>query len=89
MGLWLAVPTALPWEQPVDRIDSRPAPLPHAAQLIASIHQPVRASLDECLARWQRLDEAARGHAYLVLEGPEPNARRTLNAAQIAALVAH
>ncbi|AXJ96180.1 MULTISPECIES: hypothetical protein [unclassified Sphingomonas] len=60
-----------------------------AAQLVASLHRPLRASLSECLDRWRGLDDATRSHAYLVLEGPEPNARRTLNAAAIAALIAH
>jgi len=57
------------------------------AQLVASIHQPWRASVHECLDRWRRLDAAARASAYLVLEGPEPSLRRTLNAAEIAKLV--
>jgi hypothetical protein len=58
------------------------------AQLVASIHQPWRASVQECLDRWRRLDAAARASAYLVLEGPEPRRRRTLNAAEIAKLAA-
>lgn len=58
------------------------------AQLVASIHQPWRAPVQECLDRWCRLDAAERARAYLVLEGPEPNRRRTLNAAEIAKLVA-
>lgn len=58
------------------------------AQLVASIHQPWRATVEECLDRWRRLDAPARASAYLVLEGPEPNLRRTLNAAEIAKLVA-
>ena len=56
------------------------------AQLVASIHQPWRASIPECLDRWRRLDAAARERAYLVVEGPEPSRRRTLNAAAIARL---
>ncbi|WP_203311168.1 MULTISPECIES: hypothetical protein [Sphingomonas] len=60
-----------------------------AAQLVASLHRPLRASVGECLDLWRRLDDVTRAHAYLVLEGPEPNARRTLNATEIAALVAH
>ncbi len=56
------------------------------AQLVASIHQPWRASVHECLDRWRRLDAAARESAYLVLEGPEPSVRRTLNGAAIAKL---
>ncbi len=59
------------------------------AQLVASIHQPVRASVHECLDRWRRLDAAARASAYLVLEGPEPSLRRTLNASAIAELACH
>ncbi|EZP52813.1 MULTISPECIES: hypothetical protein [Sphingomonas] len=62
------------------------SPAPITAQLVASIHQPWRASVRECLDRWQRLDAAARASAYLVLEGPEPNLRRTLNAVEIAKL---
>jgi len=62
------------------------SPCPVTAQLVASIHQPWRASVRECLDRWLRLDSAARESAYLVLEGPEPNLRRTLNAAEIAKL---
>lgn len=65
-------------------MDSPPSPA--TAQLVASIHQPVRASVRECLDRWLRLDAAAREAAYLVLEGPEPNLRRTLNASEIAKL---
>ncbi|GAA0665522.1 hypothetical protein FHT00_000908 [Sphingomonas insulae] len=56
------------------------------AQLVASIHQPWRASVDDCLDRWSRLDAATRGAAYLVIEGPEPSRRRTLNASSIAEL---
>lgn len=56
------------------------------AQLVASIHQPLRASVHECLDRWRRLDANARAAAYLVLEGPEPHVRRTLNGAAIAQL---
>ncbi len=56
------------------------------AQLVASIHQPLRASLRECLDLWRRLDPSARASAYLVLEGPEPRLRRTLNATAIEAL---
>ena len=56
------------------------------AQLVASIHQPWRASVHECLDRWRRLDDSARATAYLVLEGPEPSVRRTLNSAAIAKL---
>ena len=65
-------------------MDSPPSPA--TAQLVASIHQPVRASVRECLDRWLRLDAAARESACLVLEGPEPNLRRTLNASEIAKL---
>ena len=57
-----------------------------SAQLVASIHQPWRAPVHECLERWRRLDAAARASAYLVLEGPEPSVRRTLNASAIAEL---
>ncbi|WP_293877308.1 MULTISPECIES: hypothetical protein [unclassified Sphingomonas] len=63
-----------------------PSPRILSAQLVASIHQPWRASVHECIERWRRLDGAAQASAYLVLEGPEPSARRTLNAAAIAAL---
>ena len=56
------------------------------AQLVASIHQPWRASVHECLDRWRRLDAAARSTAFLVVEGPEPRRRRTLNAAAIAVI---
>lgn len=55
-----------------------------SAQLVESIHQPWRASVPECIERWRRLDAARRANAYLVLEGPEPSLRRTLNAAAIA-----
>ncbi|USU05927.1 hypothetical protein NF700_03690 [Sphingomonadaceae bacterium OTU29MARTA1] len=57
-----------------------------SAQLVASIHQPWRASVHECLDRWRRMDAAAQASAYLVLEGPEPSVRRTLNGADIARL---
>jgi len=56
------------------------------AQLVASIHQPWRAPVHECLDRWRRLDAVARSTAYLVVEGPEPRRRRTLNASAIAEL---
>lgn len=58
------------------------------AQLVASIHQPVRAPVRECLDSWRRLDAKTQAAAYLVIEGPEPRMRRTLNAAAIARLVA-
>ena len=60
----------------------------NTAQLVASIHQPWRASVHECLDRWRRLDATAKASSYLVLEGPEPQRRRTLNAAEIAKLAA-
>lgn len=56
------------------------------AQLVASIHQPWRAPIHECIDRWRRLDAAARASAYLVVEGPEPSRRRTLDARDIAEL---
>ncbi len=65
---------------------SQTDPVQITAQLVASIHQPLRASVHECLASWRRLDAAARASAYLVLEGPEPSLRRTLNGAAIARL---
>ena len=57
-----------------------------AAQLVESIHQPMRSTLAACLERWTMLDGVARAHCYLVVEGDEPGARMTLNGSQIAQL---
>lgn len=57
------------------------------AQLVESIHQPWKATLDECLQRWRSLDAATRAHSYLVVQG-EHDMRRTLNARHIAELAA-
>lgn len=57
------------------------------AELVESIHQPWRATVDECLDRWRMLEPRARAHSYLVvLEGADR--RRTLNAQGIAELAA-
>jgi hypothetical protein len=59
---------------------------PHSpAELVHSMHQPWRASVGECLARWQSLDDAGRARSYLILHG-EAGARRTLRAERIAEL---
>ena len=58
------------------------------AELIRSIHQPRRASLDECLRSWRALDPAAQAQSYLVLRG-DAGMRRTLNGRAIAELAAH
>ncbi|HVF93550.1 MAG TPA: hypothetical protein VM900_04480 [Sphingomonas sp.] len=58
------------------------------AQLVESIHQPLKASLGECLRRWRSLDDATRAQSYLVVQGERHDARRTLNARHIAELAA-
>ena len=59
---------------------------PHSpAELVFSIHQPWRASVGECLARWRSLDDAGRACSYLILHG-EAGARQTLTGERIAAL---
>lgn len=55
------------------------------ADLVASIHAPWRATVGECLARWEALSCRERSQSYLVLRG-EAGARRTLNASAIAEL---
>lgn len=55
------------------------------ADLVASIHAPWRATVDECLRRWAALCPSERARSYLVLRG-DAGARRTLNAAAIAEL---
>jgi hypothetical protein len=53
------------------------------AELIESIHQPWKATLGECLRRWNGLDPLRRTQSYLVIEENTGN-RLTLNAAMIA-----
>jgi len=53
------------------------------AELIESIHQPWKATLGECLRRWNELDPRKRTQSYLVIEESTGN-RLTLNAAMIA-----
>jgi hypothetical protein len=55
------------------------------AELIWSMHQPWRASVGECLARWRTLDGAVRAQSFLVVHG-SGGTRRTLAAAGIAEL---
>ena len=55
------------------------------ADLVATIHAPWRATVDECLDRWATLAPGERARSYLVLRG-DAGARRTLNAAAIAEL---
>lgn len=62
--------------------------LGRGAQLVESIHQPWAASLHDCLHRWRRLDPPRRQRCYLVIHGPQPAIRRTLNGRQIADLAA-
>ena len=57
------------------------------AELIETIHQPWRATVGECLDRWQKLEPYARSASYLVVIGDHA-ARRTLNAARMAELAA-
>lgn len=58
------------------------------ATLVASICAPWRASVAECLSRWQSLDGASRATSYLVLEGKAPGLRHTLNSSAIEQLAA-
>ena len=60
---------------------------PAVAELIWSIHQPWKATLSDCLSRWQALDPRFRAQSWLILHG-QAGARRTLNAAHIAELAA-
>jgi hypothetical protein len=65
-------------------------PMPDAdshapADLVFSLHRPLRASLAECLARWRSLDAATRAGSYLVVHG-RGDVRRTLAADRIAEL---
>ncbi|MEG8055051.1 hypothetical protein QP185_20750 [Sphingomonas aerolata] len=53
------------------------------AELIETIHQPWKATLGECLRRWNGLDPLRRTQSYLVIEKNSGN-RLTLNAAMIA-----
>ena len=55
------------------------------ADLVASIHAPWRATVGECLKRWETLGPIEQSHSYLVLHG-DAGARRTLNASAIAEL---
>jgi hypothetical protein len=55
------------------------------ADLVASIHAPWQATVDECLERWAALGPNEQARSYLVLRG-DAGARRTLNAAAIAEL---
>lgn len=55
------------------------------ADLVASIHAPLQATVGECLARWKTLGPFEQSQSYLVLRG-EAGARRTLNAFAIAEL---
>lgn len=59
-----------------------------SATLVASICAPWRASVAECLSRWQSLNGASRATSYLVLEGGAPGVRHTLNSRAIEQLVA-
>lgn len=55
------------------------------AELVETIHQPWKASVRDCLARWRAVPVDARDACYLVLhEGAAY--RRTLNAGRIAEL---
>lgn len=56
------------------------------ADLVATIHAPWRATVGECLRRWETLGPTERSQSYLVLRGAA-GARRTLNASAIAELV--
>ncbi|WP_375401990.1 hypothetical protein [uncultured Sphingomonas sp.] len=60
-----------------------------AAELVASIHAPWRATVGECLSRWAGLDPATRAGSYLIVHSDEPGSRRTLNGARIAELAAN
>jgi hypothetical protein len=55
------------------------------AELVETIHQPWKASVRDCLARWRQVPAAARDCCYLVLHDG-PAARRTLNAGRLAEL---
>jgi hypothetical protein len=55
------------------------------AELTESIHQPWKATLGECLRRWDELDPLTRAQSYLVIQEHAGN-RLTLNAAKIAVL---
>lgn len=50
-----------------------------------SIHQPWKATLVECLRRWNGLDPLTREQSYLVIQ-EQAATRLTLNATKIAAL---
>lgn len=57
------------------------------AELIESIHQPWKATLGDCLQRWDELDPGTRAQSYLVIQD-HAGTRLTLNATKIAALKA-
>lgn len=56
-----------------------------SAELIASMHQPWRATVAECLQQWRSLDPRMQSGSYLVLHG-KAGLRSTLNGATIADL---
>ncbi len=59
-----------------------------AAQLVAGIYSPRRATVEDCLAQWALLDGGAKTESYLVIDGSTPGQRHTLGSAGIAALAA-